>query len=266
MSRISSAIHTIHHIDALAARDKWINHIHPLAKLLVTMWYIVMVVSFPPYNVTGLLGMLVFLLIIIQFTGISFLQCLKRTKPVLFFIGILSVVNLFFDTTVITSFHSIPITGGFLSMLTVLLKGLFTVLATYILVVTTTIEDICHALRLLHIPKTIIVVLLLIYRYIIVFFKEIERTTIAYSMRAPNHTGIHFKIWGSLIGQLLLKSIDRAQEVYESMQLRGFDGDFRFSHKTKSNKQSVLYTVFCIVLIFMLRNIPVFELIGNLIR
>ena len=48
----------------------------------------------------------------------------------------------------------------------------------------------------------------------------------AYELRAPGQKGIQFRAWGSLLGQLLLHSIDRAQLVYESMQLRGFAGSF----------------------------------------
>ena len=42
----------------------------------------------------------------------------------------------------------------------------------------------------------------------------------AYALRAPGEKGIHFRAWGSLLGQLLLRSVDRAQLVYESMLLR----------------------------------------------
>ena len=48
----------------------------------------------------------------------------------------------------------------------------------------------------------------------------------AYSLRAPNQKGIHISAWGSFLGQLLLRSMDRAQELYYSMLLRGFRGEF----------------------------------------
>lgn len=53
----------------------------------------------------------------------------------------------------------------------------------------------------------------------------------AYELRAPGQKGIHFKVWGSLMGQMLLRSMDRAEVIYESMCLRGFDGVFRLKKR-----------------------------------
>lgn len=50
MSKINEAVHDIHYMDAMSAKDKWINQIHPLAKLIVTISYILAVVSFDKYG------------------------------------------------------------------------------------------------------------------------------------------------------------------------------------------------------------------------
>ena len=65
------------------------------------------------------------------------------------------------------------------------------------------------------------------YRYVTVLLEEVNRITQAYSLRAPNQKGIHYKVWGTLTGQVLLRSMDRANAVYESMLLRGYDGSFQ---------------------------------------
>lgn len=62
-----------------------------------------------------------------------------------------------------------------------------------------------------------VVVLLLTYRYLILLLQEGSRMSAAYALRAPYSKGIAFNAWGTLVGQLLLRSIDRAQTVYESM-------------------------------------------------
>ena len=74
--------------------------------------------------------------------------------------------------------------------------------------------------------------------------------------------GIQFQAWGSLLGQLLLRSIDRAQLVYESMQLRGFAGSFPPGQKKHGGWLFLAVTVFyCAVF----RAVPVFELAGRLL-
>lgn len=128
-------------------------------------------------------------------------------------------------------------------MVTLMLKGILAVLASYLLIITTTIERICYALRLLHMPKGFVTVLLLIYRYMVVLLKEAERIMLAYGMRAPGQKGIHRKAWGPLLGQLLLRSMDRAQLVYDSMQLRGFTGEFPAAAPADTRIQSAIYAV-----------------------
>lgn len=106
-------------------------------------------------------------------------------------------------------------------MVTLIVKGIFTVCAAYFLIVTTLIEKICYGLRRLYIPKGIIIVIMLIYRYIIVLLEETELMIQAYKLRAPYQNEINIKVWGSFLGQLLLRSIDRAETLYESMLIRG---------------------------------------------
>lgn len=149
-------------------------------------------------------------------------------------------------------------------MLTLILKGFFTVIASYFLITTTSIENICSALKMLHIPNILITVIMLIYRYIIVFFKEVERIWTAYQMRAPKQNGVNFKAWGSMIGSLMIRSIDKAQMVYESMELRGFNPETFFVKTQKITKRDVLYLIIGMVLLVTIRWIPIFELVGNL--
>ena len=106
--------------------------------------------------------------------------------------------------------------------------------------VTTRMEDLCYALQKLHVPGTFVTVLMLTYRYIIVLLKEMERMTDAYTLRAPGQKGLHYKVWGTMVGQLLLRSMDRAQTVYDSMRLRGYCGEFYLRCKKTAEKGDYL--------------------------
>lgn len=83
-------------------------------------------------------------------------------------------------------------------------------------------------------------------------------------MRAPKQKGIYYKAWGSLIGSLMLRSIDRAQMVYESMELRGFHPDTFCVKKEKLDKKSCIYFSLMIVLLIILRFVPIFEMIEGI--
>ena len=72
---------------------------------------------------------------------------------------------------------------------------------------------------------------MLIERYFYIMGEEADRIVTAYKLRAPKQKGIHYSAWGTLVGMWLIRSMDRAGIVYESMLLRGFKGDFSFKHK-----------------------------------
>ena len=128
-------------------------------------------------------------------------------------------------------------------------------LAAYLLIASTSIEKICYALRLIHIPTVVVTQILLTYRYISLLLEEAGRITDAYALRAPNQKGIHFKVWGSLAGQLLLRSMDRADAVYQSMVLRGYRGDFSYGAKTVFRTKDIAYLIIWSVLFLLLKII-----------
>lgn len=150
-------------------------------------------------------------------------------------------------------------------MMTLMMKGVFSVLASYLLIATTGIEKICYAMRLLHIPSVIVTQILFTYRYITVLLEEANRMMQAYALRAPNQKGVHYKVWGSLAGQLLLRSMDRAGEVYESMCLRGYKGEFCYKNRIKWKKKDCLYLIIWLGILIFLRMVPVMEAAGNLV-
>lgn len=79
--------------------------------------------------------------------------------------------------------------------------------------------------------------------------------------------GIHFRAWGSLLGQLLLRSVDRAHLVYESMMLRGYGWRDDPAPTRQPQKGSAAGTVFFVATLMyciLFRVIPIFELLGQL--
>lgn len=264
MNQISNAIYEIHHMDTIASRDQWVNQIHPLVKFVLTVTYIAMVVSFSKYDLIGLVGMMAYPIAGFILAELSFKDSLKRLRIVIPLVCLIGIVNPFFDRVPI-QIGDITVNGGVISMFTLIFKGIFTVLAAYLLIATTTIEKICYALRLLHLPEIMITQFLLTYRYVTVLLEEVNRITQAYSLRAPNQKGIHYKVWGTLTGQVLLRSMDRANAVYESMLLRGYDGSFSYMGKDIGiTVPDVIYMIFWLAVFIIFRRYPVFLIVGSL--
>lgn len=255
MSKLDHALYEIHHMDTLADRDQWLNKIHPLVKLIITVAYIAVTVSFHKYDFTGLLRLGVYPIALFILGEISFGDALKRLRIVLPLVCFVGLFNPFFDRNPALEIGTFVVTTGMISMTTLMLKGIYSVLAAYLLIASTSIEKICSAMRMLHIPAILVTQVLLTYRYISVLLEEAGRITEAYSLRAPKQKGVHFKVWGSLAGQLLLRSMDRADNVYESMILRGYRGEFYYGEKTALCIKDIAYLVIWILLFILLKII-----------
>ncbi|MDD3403006.1 MAG: cobalt ECF transporter T component CbiQ [Hespellia sp.] len=255
MSKLSGAYYEIHHMEQLADRDQWVNHIHPLVKLVVTVFYIATVVSVNKYDLARVLILGVYPIAVFILGEISFTDSVRRVRLILPLVCIVGIFNPLFDRQVVAHIGNISITTGMISMVTLILKGVYTVFATYLLIAATTIEKICYAMRLVHLPGILVTQILLTYRYISVLLKEANTIMQAYSLRAPHQKGVHFKVWGSLIGQLLLRSIDRADNVYASMSLRGYNGEFHGAGQEKCKGSDYGYLLIWAAVLVILRYV-----------
>ena len=257
MSSIENQLRELDRLQNLQQRSHWMNRLHPLGKLLVCVFYIVIVASFHKYALSQLILMAVFPVFGFIAGELSFKEGLYRMRLILPLVIFVGIFNPFFDRTPLFTLgaagaeaSAIVITGGVISMITLMLKGFYSVLSAYLLIATTSIDEVCYALRLLHIPKVVVIVIMLIYRYFGLMGNEADRITTAYKLRAPSQNGIHYKAWGTLVGQWLLRSIDRAGVVYESMLLRGFRGNFVVPRR-KVRAVEMLYPI-CWILLFVI--------------
>ena len=125
MSKLTKARSELLELDALAAGNSPIHTLHPVAKLLTTVFYIYTVVSFPKYDLTGLTVMVLYPVILYQIAGIRVSDCFYRLRVVLPLVCMVGLANPFLDAKVLLYLGTIPITGGIVSMLTLMLKVFF---------------------------------------------------------------------------------------------------------------------------------------------
>lgn len=254
----------IYSINELQQRDQWVNRLHPLVKFCISVIYIGLLMSLNKYELAKLISFAVYPFIIYNLANIRVKDALYRMRLVLPLLMAVGIFNPFFDRQTVLFVVGVPISGGIISMITLMLKGLFTVLAAYSLIATTTIEDICYALRCLKMPKVLVTVILLIYRYLFILVEEAGTIFAAYSLRAPSQKGINYKYWGPLVGQWLLRSMDRAEVVYESMCLRGFKGDFFYSQNRKAGLSDFVYSFIWMAILIILRFTNAVYALGGL--
>jgi cobalt/nickel transport system permease protein len=265
MNKMQKALRELAEMDELAARSSPIHSLHPAAKLIATIAYILVTLSFDKYDLSGLVPMVLWPILLFQFSGIPVRSCFYKLRIVLPLVMAVGLFNPFFDRAVLLRIGSVPVTGGVISMVTLMLKGLFCLMASFLLMATTPIDNLCAALRRLHLPKMLVTLLLLTYRYVGVMTEELAVMTDAYHLRAPGQKGIHISAWGSFLGQLLLRSMDRAQELYASMLLRGYHQHFHYADVKPFRARDVLYMLGCVLVFLLLRFVPVAQLLGSAI-
>ena len=265
MKKIDHAISELKEMDALAAETSPVHDLHPAVKLIVTVVYILVVVSIDKYDFATLAVMVLYPALMFQLSGTSLALCLYKLRIVLPLVCAVGLLNPFLDKTPMLALGSVTVTGGVISMITLMLKGIFCVTASYLLVATTPFDRICAALRRLHIPSFIVTLLLLTYRYISVMMEEVSVMIDAYCLRAPHQKGVQFSAWGSFLGQLLLRSMDRAEELYSSMKLRGFNGDFVYAECGKLKPADFVFLLISCAAFFALRYLNIAEALGNMV-
>ncbi len=264
MSRIAAAANEIKTLDDLAREDRFLNRIDPFVKLFLTVLYIALTVSFGKYDLAGLAVMAVYPVLVFNISGLSFKEALKRLRIVLPLVCLFGVLNPFFDKTVILNIGGVGVSGGVISMLTMMIKASFSVFASYLLIAATPMEEICAALRIIHVPQVIVTEIMLIYRYVTVLLEEAERITQAYELRAPGQKGVAFRVWGPLLGQLLLRTVDRGSVVYDSMRMRGFRGEFPADKRNRDRTNDVVWLVAWTAVLVFFRAVPVAETLGRI--
>ena len=79
--------------------------------------------------------------------------------------------------------------------------------------------------------EALVTQLLLLYRYIFVLGDEARRMAQARRLRSFGRRGMGWRVYGQMLGQLLLRTFARAQRIYLAMKARGFDGNVRIARR-----------------------------------
>lgn len=265
MENITKSLYDLRRLDEWSDKKTIIHDINPLVKLIITIVFLVITISFDKYEINRLIPLIIYPVIMMSLSELPFVDTLKRlaiTAPLVIGLGIFNPI---FDTKPLIILPFIQISGGWISFLSVVIKCVLTVLAAIILIGTTGIMGIASALRSMNVPKIFVMQILLTYRYIHVLIEEVASIVRAYSLRSPKEKGINIKVCGSLAGQLLIRTMERAQNIYVSMRCRGFNGDFNIGKENSIMSKDIIFLLCWTLYFIVIRYVDISSLIGNLI-
>ncbi|GAB4306431.1 MAG: hypothetical protein Kow0069_03150 [Promethearchaeota archaeon] len=107
----------------------------------------------------------------------------------------------------------------------------------------TPVSQVIHALKHLRVPKVLVTILLLTYRYFFLFFENLVQVLRADECRRfePYPVRERFNHLGTILGTLVLRSVRRGEAVYRAMLARGFGGELPVAEFHRGNWQTVAY-------------------------
>lgn len=123
---------------------------------------------------------------------------------------------------------------GLVRFISILTRSWLSVQMAVLLVATTRIPDLLHALRHLRVPALLVTVLSFMIRYLFVLVDEVTRLLRARQARSAfsaQGKGGGSLLWrarvaGNMTGQLFLRSLERSDRIYNAMLARGFRGQY----------------------------------------
>jgi len=118
--------------------------------------------------------------------------------------------------------------NGITVFTTVLIKSFLSVLLMASLLLSSSEMELLDGLRKIRLPRIIVSIIFLMYRYVFLIIDESRIGQMAIKARVfkkRSYGAINKRIT-HLMGNLFIKSFNRAENIYKSMESRGFDGDF----------------------------------------
>lgn len=264
MSSVDVSLFDLGRLDRLARQGTAIHRLDPRVKLVATAVFLVCVVSYGKYEVAALLPYAVFPVALASAGKIPFGYLGKKILAVAPFAVLVGMFNPIIDQTVLWHWGPIAVTGGWVSFVAILLRFALTIGTALTLIAVTPFDDICLGLQRLGVPRVFALQLLLLHRYLFVLAEEAVRLVRARALRSFGHRGLGIRAYSSMIGQLLLRTLDRATRIHIAMRCRGFDGELRSPRRLRIGRPEVLFTLGWVGLFLVLRIWSLPQILGDL--
>ncbi len=237
-------------LDLLGYGDTWIHRRDSRAKLIAALVFLVCVASFPKYDVSALIPFFALLVVWGTLGEVPHKLVFKIMVVIAPCAVLLGAFNPFLDRQPAMMIGSVPVSGGVLSFFSILLRFVLSAGMALLLVGTTSMPRIFNALVLLRVPRTLVLHLDFLYRYLFALIDEGADLNNARNLRDPAHALPSVSTASKLLSVLLFRSMERARRVFLSMQARGFDGEVPTLHEEVFSKGDfaflVLSSSFCL--------------------
>ena len=236
------------------------NFLDIRAKLIITVITIFFIVSVPNGGYKIFIFYLILCVIVASLFKPNFKVFVKKFASLILIPFFLSVFIPFAGKGLVLYELSLKIIklqvtdNGLNTFFSVLIKSFLSLLLLCAMITSTEEKEIFWGLRKLHIPKIVVSIMFLMYRYLFLFRDEFSIGQKAINTRVFKKPGftINKKI-SYLIGNLFIRSYIRAENIFMAMQSRGFNGNFYLTSESPKIKKSSI----AVISFLMLFNIAI---------
>lgn len=252
-------------MDELGRMDSPVHRVDARAKAFVTLAFVAVVMSFPRYEVSALTPLVLYPLTLVTLGRIPARHILRKVLVAAPFALAVGLFNPFLDRHPHGAIGPIALTGGWVSFASILLRFLLTVWAALALVACTGMNRLGSGLGRMGVPRVFVVQLLFLYRYLFVVADEGGKMLRSVELRSEKGRPLSLRVYGSLLGTLLLRSLDRAERVYRAMVARGFDGEIRVLGRAPFRPADALFVCAWVAYFAAARTWNFAEVLGRLL-
>jgi cobalt/nickel transport system permease protein len=229
-----------HFLDPYRERQSVIHALDPRVKLVFTLAFILTLALLPFGAWPIYVLMLTLSLSITVLSELGLKYVLKRSLLAIPFV--LAAVPLLFTVKgpalLIIPIGSLSLTitsTGLERLLSIMFKSWVSLQVAIVFAASTPFPDILLAMRAVKIPRLIVSLFGLMWRYMFVIVDEAIRLMRARASRSGAIEGSksggsiawRAKVTGGMAGNLFIRSLDRGDRIYAAMAARGYDGEIR---------------------------------------
>ena len=245
-------------IDLYAFHSK-LKYINPEFKLISSLLTLILTIVFNNIFVSTYVFFLMFF-ISVNLGGMDFSEYISILMAPLSFIILASIgiaLGFSFKNSgefyiKILGIYIYTSRGQLIETAKLIIKVLACVSIMQSLILSTMPYEIINALRNMHIPKLIIELMNLIYRFIFILIESyINMHNSALSRMGYHNLRVSFISFGNIASNILVVSLKKANAYYTAMEARCFEGDLKFLQEEKKlDKKNIAIAILNIFVMF----------------
>jgi cobalt/nickel transport system permease protein len=233
----------LHFLDPYRPQPSLVHRLDSRVKLVLALAFII-TVSLTPAGAWPVYLMLLAIVISVEILselGVGFV--LKRSMLAIpFALAAVPIIFTYDKGAALASFSPGPWTltiyqGGLERFVSILFKSWLSVQMAIVLATSTPFPELLVAMRAIRIPRLLVAIFGLMWRYMFVLADEAMRLIRARTARS-SQAGIpglksggslawRARVTGGMAGSLFLRGIERSDRIYMAMAARGYDGEVR---------------------------------------